>query len=308
MASRKIIIHFPYGGYAKGSKGERAFHDIVDVCRPVDRDQRPILVLNADTDSRGGAATFSSSPVAKELDILRVWSVDTCQMWLAGWGHVLDKYSDVERVAQVPGDLIHIAKPQVFLGNIRLMLTYDAAELVVGDFDTGNAYSAKEMIDTYGTAPLLANWFPDVSRAIQRLSPPLSKVRSEFLNLTTAELRKLLGHRKFAYEQTLAMLIHSWRHQDGRWGCTPTVFQLGTIQDDTSFRSFRGSMDQIERTERLLKLLWREVNEPKPASGEAQESETTQYRDYIDQFESLDRRSRSIRENARIAIRAFLGA
>ena len=292
---------FPYGGYKKATEKESAFWDIVNLCQPIDVHNRPIVVVNADTESRNQADTFFKDKRIKDLEYIRVWSVDTCQMWLAGWGYVLDNYPEVERVGQVPGDLVDIRDKKNFLGMLGNMMRFTEAELVIGDFDTGNPYSAKELIDTYGTRPLLANWFPDISKAIQQLRPPLTKIRSEFLNIHVDKLKRLLRFRKFAYEQTLNMIIRCWRPEERLWGCVPTVFPLGTIKDETSFRSFRGCLDQIERTERMLKLVWREIYEPKS-------DDVDDYRKFTDQYEGLDRRSRWIRENARISVRAFLGA
>src|SRR5690242_10989634 len=54
-----------------------------------------------------------------------------------------------------------------------------------------------------------ALWFPEIAAAARDKS--IWKPRSEFVNIRVRVLRKLLvSNRRFAYEQTLNMLIHWW--------------------------------------------------------------------------------------------------
>jgi hypothetical protein len=92
------------------------------------------------------------------------------------------------------------------------------------------------------------------------------------------------------------MLIRSWDYAIKDWKYSITTTNLGIISDDNSFRKYRDCLDQIERTERMLKLLWREIYE----------NEYENLQDFINEYDQLDRHSTSIRESARIIIRNIL--
>jgi hypothetical protein len=47
------------------------------------------------------------------------------------------------------------------------------------------------------------------------------------------------------------------------WKYNISTTRLGTLSDNKSFRNYRSSIDQIERIERMLALLWREIKAPK---------------------------------------------
>ena len=263
----------------------------------------PTVVLNRDTERRREARAFlhkAGKKKYKELRIHRTWSVDTCQMWLSGWGSVIDDPStrNIDRVVQLPGDIETVheedAEHGSFFNNLNTFVNLDAWDVVVGDFTSGDMYNAKELIDWYGTNALMANWFPDVANRIRLYS--LNKPRSEFLNINVGTLKGLLKHRKFAYEQTLNMLI---RLLDGSKMYNIKIERLGILKDDSSFRQYSDCLDQIERTERMLKLLWREYN------GHLLQDKQ---QEFIDQYDRLDRLSTSIRENARVIIRNLLMA
>jgi hypothetical protein len=71
-------------------------------------------------------------------------------------------------------------------------------------------------------------------------------------------------------------------------------FFVGNISDLPEGReSFAAAQQQVERTERVLKTLWRERNEPKPGWSE-------QYRD-------LEVRSEQVRRTATIILGNLLG-
>ena len=293
--STKVVIMFPYSGYDSGSDRERLFWKTINLCRRMTANPRPVVVLNKDTERRGQAGTFLADPRLANVDIHKVWSVDTCQMWLAGWGYVIDGPQNVSRIVQLPGDLDMVKEEVTFFNSLRAFVALSEPwDIIIGDFSTGERFGAKDLIDQYGTYALLANWFPEISQKI--LSLPLNKPRSEFLNIRVRTLEELLNFRKFAYEQTLNMLIRSWDLSAENWRYQIHSFQLGTLQDEIGFRRYRDCLDQIERTERMLKLLWREIYEPLYTSG-----------DFINQYHRLDQRSTSIRENARITIRTLLG-
>lgn len=301
MATR-TVIPFPYSGYEADSPREANFRDVVEKCHTA-TGTIPIVVLNRDTEERGTAKTFLEEfGKSGSVEIVRVWSVDTCQMWLAGWGYVLDQYPMTARIAQVPGDIELIEHKKSFFANLINFLQASHPAVIVGDFATGQHLSAKDLIDLYGTLPLLANWFPEVSRGI--LEIPLSKPRSEFLNVKREVLRALLKTRKFAYEQTLNMLIRLWHPKELRWTHGIARYDLGVVRDDSAYREYRDCLDQVERTERMLRLIWREIREnrePKPLEG------SKEYEAYIKEYIDLDQRSTAIRETAIITIRNLIG-
>lgn len=296
-----VMISFPYSGYEKGGPREENFLSLLNTCYLADHECRPVIVLNRDTIERNQAAAFldwfkSRTP---DLDVLRVWSVDTCQMWLAGWGKILDEQSptDDDRIASLPGDLDVIGDTGQFLQHrLPAFLLDRMYDITIGDFTSGVALSPKDLIDRYGTLPLLANWFPDVSRAL--LERNITKPRSEFVNIRCGPLRELLfQHRKFAYEQTLNFLIKSWNPEKKDWRHSVDRVDLGSIQDSKDTRDFRECLDQIERLERMLRLIWREADERAHLQGPGADL------DFITRYTQLDHLSTAIRETAVITLR-----
>jgi hypothetical protein len=141
----------------------------------------------------------------------------------------------------------------------------------------------------FGTYPLTFNWFPDVARKVQNMN--IKRPRSEFLAASLKFLEEILPFkRKFAYEETLALLIHALSDTQKKWKIGKV--DIGVIRDYEQDRGFREANDQIERMERLLKLLWREMN-----GGDNFD---------VDEFERLDRRSKAIREAAMVSLGNFL--
>jgi hypothetical protein len=320
--SAQTVVMFPYSGYKSGdSKGDRRkdiFWKIIETCRKAraTTGRPPIVILNRDTEISKKADEFLSDPRAEQginekdryIIIRRTWSVDTCQMWLSGWGKVLDTdgVGDDDRIVQLPGDIEVAGDGQsgrydAFFRNLGTFIALPDWDMVIGDFTSGDMFNAKELIDWYGTYALMANWFPEVAQEIRKL--PLHKPRSEFLNIKVKTLKELLRYRKFAYEQTLNMLIRSFDFDSSkgngyRWKYSLHVTELGMLKDDSTFRQYRDCLDQIERTERMLKLLWREFNDPKSQDPP---------QEFLYLYDRLDRRSTSIRENARIIIGNLLG-
>jgi hypothetical protein len=294
------IILFPYNGFTSRSERENLFWEIVKCCQEVNNNKTPIVVLNRDTEKRQQAKSFLEDPrtLDKEVQILKVWSVDTCQMWLNGWGEIIDhpETKDDDRIVQLPGDIDSVTNKKEFLSKLESFIVLAHWDIIVGDFSSGDLFNAKELIDWYGTYALMANWFPKVASGIHKL--PLNKPRSEFLNIQVKVLRELLVFRKFAYEQTLNMLIRSWDFTKNDWNYRIKIQKLGELKDDISSRQYRDCLDQIERIERMLKLLWRELSD-KIFKEDASS--------FIELYDQLDRNSTSIRENSRIIIRNFLG-
>lgn len=302
-STNKVMIIFPYGGFFNEPFKEEMFFRLLDTAISL-TEGKVLVVINRDTERKsknghGLCETFKhkikEAKYTDNVEELYVWSVDTCQMWLHGWGHILDKYPGC-RIVQLPGDLASVADPDKLFNNLKTFINLGNWPLVVGDFYSNEEISAKDLIDEYGTFPLMANWFPDITRAIVRKQ--LKRPRSEFLNIDQNILQSLLLHRKFAYEQTLNFLIQIWYlNTPPSLEAQIHVFDLGEFRDEEGFRKYTDCLDQIERMERMLKMLWREKNKPQAQATE---------QDFIDRYDILDRRSTSIRENARIIIRNFL--
>ena len=303
VTSKPVII-FPYLGYENNEKCEWYFWWTVERCKEID--PRPIVVLPRDTVIRGDAVSFIKDERYKSLEVLQTWSVDTCQTWLVGWGHVLDNYPEAERIVQIPGDIDYIDEDIAFYDNLKGFINTTSSDIVIGDFRTGDQYSAKSLVDTYGTYSLLANWFPEMSRSIKSL--PLNRPRSEFINIKTSVLRDLIiNNRNFAYEQTLNFLIKSWNYDEVKWKYNVSVALLGTLSDNKSFRNYRSCVDQIERIERMLSLLWREIKAPKKKSGLTDLEFERQYTLFSNEYDQVYSKSKGIMDTARITLRALLG-
>ena len=319
----KILIMFPYSGYKadeqeSNSDCGKMFWELIENCRNYS-EYKPIIVVNRDTIEKGGADRFFQEHESYKnrygqtlVEIIKVWSVDTCQMWLHGWGKIIDdnkelqKDKKIERIIQLPGDIERISDRKDFYTQLGEFCSADydiynqcCYDIVAGDFKT-REFSGKSLIDSYGTFPLLANWFPKISKAI--FSLPLYKPRTEFLNLRVDTLKELLiNNRKFPYEQTLNFLIHSWDNTIREWKYNIKPFHLGYIEDYSGYRQYQGCLDQVERTERMLKLLWRETHAPKTTENEQE------FKKFMDNYDFLCQRSQAICETARITIRSLLG-
>lgn len=301
----KPVIIFPYRGYEHNERCEWYFWWTVERCKEID--SRPIVLLPRDTVIRQDAASFINDERYSSLEVIQTWSVDTCQTWLAGWGHVLDNYPNVERIILLPGDLDYVKEDVEFYDNLSEFIKTTDSDIAIGDFGTGDKYSSKSLVDTYGSYALLANWFPEISRSIRSL--PLHRSRSEFLNIKTSVLRDLLiNNRNFAYEQTLNFLIKSWNFTEKKWKYNISIFPLGSLSDNKSFRDYRSCIDQIERIERMLSLLWREIKEPKKNNELDDKMFEDLYTSFFNEYDNLRTRSKGIMETARTTIRALLGA
>jgi hypothetical protein len=304
IITSKPLIIFPYMGYENNKQCEWYFWWSVDRCKEID--PRPLVVLPRDTVIRGDAASFIKDERYKTLEVLQTWSVDSCQTWLAGWGHILDNYPEAERIVQIPGDIDFVDEDVAFYDNLSAFIKTNTSDIVIGDFRTGDQYSAKSLVDTYGTYSLLANWFPEISQSIRSL--PLNRPRSEFLNIKTSVLRELLiNNRNFAYEQTLNFLIKSWNYEESKWKYGISISRLGALSDNKSFRNYRACIDQIERIERMLSLLWREIKQPKKSGQLSNKEIEYLYTVFSNEYDKLYTKSKGIMDTARTTLRALLG-
>ena len=307
MGATRVSIIFPYLGDDDNVR-EKLYQIINSTLNPSrglklhTSNMKPVLVVNMDTIKRGVYSKFEDyldkkgkKQLLDGLDILKVWSVDTCQMWLSGYGKIIDDKEknpkdNTSCVLQLPGDLKYVRDFDIFLNTLVSLRTRVEAgfDFIIGDFNV-EPQRSKYLIDLYGTYPLLYNWFPEFATEI-REGLRIQRPRSEFLAANLDFLSKMLAKRRFAYEQTLAFLIHSLSDKERVWKIGRV--DIGTIGDYEKDRGFREANDQIERTERMLKFLWREIN-----GGD---------RFDVEKFEMLDRRSTAIREAAIVSLENFL--
>ena len=275
--------------------GERK---IPDNCEIPYHCQKCELALGSKELRYGHINNFISSYLEEKTHIVNAWCVDTCQMWLTGFGYAFDlKGGDEGDVFWfIPGDFRYcedqgdiftqmISIPDNIIEPAGRLFKYDVC---IGEIKVDREDS-KQLIDTYGTYGLLANWFPHEAKQIRRIT---TKPRTEFLAVSRGFLRHALSNRWYPYEQTLVMLLQCLRTEHGERKINK--IELGTISDLPQGRdALSGAMQQLERTERVLKLFWREQQfEP-----------VTQW---IDTFRRLDTQSEQIRGAALVILANLL--
>src|SRR5271157_4802194 len=153
--SKRVSIMFPF--MTDDDDVFKGLHDTLQkVLTPSaglnDSGRPPVLVVNMDTIRKGNFEKFETwikengdPHLLDKLDVIDVWSVDTCQMWLAGFGKILkddgeDEGSehDLSVVVQFPGDLKHLSDPADFFQQMEAlssMVQTGKHHLMVGDFD-----------------------------------------------------------------------------------------------------------------------------------------------------------------------------
>jgi hypothetical protein len=261
---------------------------------------RPITVMNRQTYYNNAQWTFDiehnqcfkdfyENEVKVHSEIIDAWAVDTCQMWLTGFGAAYDQINPGDDVYWlIPGDFDYASKagkevlekiyeiPQAILENDQ--------DICLGEIKV-DINSSKQLIDTYGTYGLLYNWFP---REAQEIRAKTDKPRTEFFAISHAFLREILRQRWFAYEQTIVILLQAiiGRKRIHR-------IELGQVTDLPQGRdTLAAAMQQVERTERVLKLFWRELNHKQA--------------DWSERFKKLDQQSGQIRGAALVILENLL--
>ena len=254
---------------------------------------RPITVVDRKTHYRmahdQAFLAFKKGIVARYSDILDAWCVDTCQMWYSGLGMAFEKGKPGDVYWLIPGDFNYgTAVGQEVLGRLHdlpeIILELDQ-DLCIGEIATDHNNS-KQLIDTYGTFALLYNWFPVEGQEIRQFT---ERPRSEFFAVRHEFLAEVLGQRWYPYEQTVVMLLQA---VFGRKKITR--FFVGNVSDlPTGRESFASAMQQVERTERVLKSLWRERHANQPG--------------WIQKYYELALRSEPVRHGALIVLENMLG-
>jgi len=246
--------------------------------------ERPITVVDRKTYySQKKAApflAFRNRTLARCGDILDAWCVDTCQMWYAGLGAAFERGKPGDVYWLIPGDFNYgAAAGREVLGRLHdlpeIILELDQ-HLCIGEIATDHNNS-KQLIDTHGTFALLYNWFPAEAQEIRQYT---ERPRSEFFAIRHEFLGRMLTQRWYPYEQTVVMLLGAVFQ-----GRRISRFFVGNISDLPEGReSLSSALQQVERTERVLKTLWRERHESR--------------RGWIQLYRELEAQSEQIRRTA----------
>lgn len=298
---RKIhpIVIYPFTQPRDPRHLEALYGDLLKrVSENTGRYAKPITVLNRQTfhrnSSNGTFRTFQHDYVEKYSAVLHTWSVDSCQLWLQGFGHAFDHRATVYDVYWlIPGDFDYAGKAgQDVLKRFEQIpdAVYSGeTELCIGEISVPLS-SAKQLIDTYGTYGLLYNWFPAEAQGLRKIT---DKPRSEFIAIGHDYLKTaLISQRWYAYEQTIVILLQGM--QGVRPMRTIKKVELGELTDEPTGRGdLAGAMQQVERTERVLKLYWRELKGPQDPL-------------WPEKFRILDHQSEQIRGAAMVILQQIL--
>ncbi len=254
---------------------------------------RPITVIDRKTHFKNAGdkrfMEFRNNTVGRTTDILDAWCVDTCQMWYSGLGLAFERGGPNDVYWLIPGDFDYGSA----VGHEVLSRLHDLPEicveldqdLCIGEIATDQD-NPKHLIDTYGTFALLYNWFPAEARAIRQYT---ERPRSEFFAIRHGFLGEMLNRRWYAYEQTVVTLLHAIFDKKHI-----SRFFVGHISDlPEGKESVRSAMQQVERTERVLKSLWRERHENKAGWNE--------------EFRILENQSEQVRRAAMTVLENLLG-
>jgi hypothetical protein len=210
-------------------------------------------------------------------------------MWYSGLGMAFERGGRDDVYWLIPGDF-NYGTP---VGREVLGRLHDLSEICVelqqdiciGEIATDHCNS-KQLIDTYGTFALLYNWFPKEAQEIRQYT---ERPRSEFFAVGHSFLGEVLRQRWYAYEQTVVMLLHAVLNHK-----RISRFFVGNICDLPEGReSLSSAMQQVERTERVLKTLWRERNQAQPG--------------WAEDYRTLEAHSEQIRRAALIVLQNLLG-
>jgi hypothetical protein len=245
---------------------------------------RPITIMDRKTfyamEGNRAFLEFRDHTVARHSEILDAWCVDTCQMWYEGLGAACERGAENDVYWLIPGDFNYGSTAgQEVLGRLHdlpeIILELDQ-DVCVGEIATGHNNS-KHLIDTYGTFALLYTWFPAEAQEIRQFT---ERPRSEFFALRHGFLREALMQRWYPYEQTVVMLLQAVFSKK-----RISRFLVGNISDLPQGREpLAPALQQVERTERVLKSVWRERNQFR--------------KDWVEQYRQLETRSEQIRRAA----------
>lgn len=287
------IVIYPFKPAEHYSDLESLYQLIARLDKEKDTYARPITVIDRKTyrlmEHDKAFLKFRTDVVKKHSEILDAWCVDTCQMWYSGLGMAYEKGGADDVYWLIPGDFNYgTPMGQEVLGRLHdlpeiiLELNQD---LCIGEIATDHNNS-KQLIDTYGTFALLYNWFPAEAEEIRKLT---ERPRSEFFALRHGFLTEVLKNRWYPYEQTVVMLLQAVQEKK----CISRFF-VGNISDlPEGKESLPAAMQQVERTERVVKSLWRKQHHNKNG--------------WMDEYRALESQSEQIRTTAFTILHNLLG-
>ena len=254
---------------------------------------RPITVMDRKThyamEGNRQFLDFRKRVVGRHSDILDTWGVDTCQTWYSGLGMAFERGGRDDVYWLIPGDFNygHPAGREVLerLHDLPEICVELQQDICIGEIATDHNNS-KQLIDTYGTFALLYNWFPQEAQEIRQYT---ERPRSEFFAIGHTFAGEVLRQRWYAYEQTVVMLLHAVLNHKHI-----SRFLVGNISDLPEGRdSLASAMQQVERTERVLKTIWRERNQARIG--------------WAEHFRTLEVQSEQIRRAGMIVLQNLLG-
>ncbi len=278
------VVIYPIRQPESGGDLEELYRLISRLDADKDRYARPITVMDHKTRLASARdksfLEFRTGTLAPHSDILDAWCVDTCQMWYSGLGLAFSRGAPGDVYWLIPGDFNYgSARGREVLGRLHDLpeICLELGEdICIGEIATDHNNS-KQLIDTYGTFALLYNWFPTEAQEIRGYT---ERPRSEFFAIRHEFLAETLAQRWYAYEQTVVVLLQAVLNHK-----RISRFLVGEISDLPEGRdSLASAIQQVERTERVLKSLWREHNEA--AAG------------WSDRYRLLEAQSEQVRRTA----------
>jgi len=286
------IVIYPFKQPGDYSDLEQLYQLIARLDSEKGRYARPITVVDRKTHSamehNRAFLDFRNHTVARHSDLLDAWCVDTCQMWYSGLGKAFELGGPDDVYWLIPGDFNYGSA----VGKEVLGRLHDLPEIIgelrqdlcIGEIAADHS-NPKQLIDTYGTFALLYHWFPAEAQEIRHMT---ERPRSEFFAISHRFLHDILGQRWYAWEQTVAMLLQAVFSNR-----RITRFFVGNISDLPEGReSFASALQQVERTELVLKTIWRERHQQKPG--------------WVEQYRQLDRTSEHVRRSALLILMNLL--
>lgn len=278
------VVIYPFRQPAQYTDLEELYRLVARLATQRDTYARPITVMDRKTYHAMARnrrfQDFRSRTVAAVSDVLDAWCVDTCQMWYCGLGMAFERGGPRDVYWLIPGDFNYgsTVGQEVLsrLHDLPEICTELGQDLCIGEIATDHN-CPKQLIDTYGTFALLYNWFPAEACEIRQYT---ERPRSEFFAIRHSFLRHLLNRRWYAYEQTVVILLEAVSRRK-----SISRFFVGDISDLPEGReTFAAAMQQVERTERVLKTVWRERHEAR--------------RGWRERYRLLESRSGEIRRTA----------
>ncbi|HNQ88106.1 MAG TPA: hypothetical protein PKM73_05800 [Verrucomicrobiota bacterium] len=284
------VIIYPYRPTSDYSDLEQLYGMVSRLDAEKEKYARPVTVMDRKTfhaqATHGPFLAFREKVVQRHSDLIDAWCVDTCQMWYTGLGAAYERGAAGDVYWLIPGDFNY----GTAVGREVLSRLHDLPEIVleldqdlcVGEV-TMDPNCSKHVIDTYGTFALLYTWFPAEAREIRQVT---ERPRSEFFALHHRFLHEALCQRWYAYEQTMVLLVQAVVSNK-----RVSRFSVGNISDLPEGReSLAAAIEQVERTERVLKSLWRDRHGRRSGWIE-------QYRVLESQSDAVCRASRGILQN-----------